>query len=173
MELRQRAGAGAKASFTEAMAHLAAGVAVVSVRRADGRPAGLLVSSVSSYSVEPPSVLLALARSSRTRRELDRPGTPFGVHLLGAADAALAQVFAGRGEDKFADVLWEWDGPVPRLAGVPVYLTCRTAARFPHGDHVIVVGEVTGCALAGGEPLVYYRRRLDWRLRPGRGPAGE
>jgi flavin reductase (DIM6/NTAB) family NADH-FMN oxidoreductase RutF len=172
VEQRQRAGAAQAGSFTEAMAHLAAGVAVVSVRRADGRPGGLLVSSVSSYSVDPPSVLLALARSSRTRRDLDRPGTPFGVHLLGAADAALAQVFAGRGEDKFADVLWDWDGPVPRLAGVPVYLNCRTAARFPHGDHVIVVGEVAGCTLSEGDPLVYYRRRLDWRLRPGGAPAG-
>ncbi|MEU9301965.1 flavin reductase family protein [Streptomyces sp. NPDC048269] len=151
--------------FTEAMSRLVSGVAVVSARRADGRPCGLLVSSVCSYSVRPPSVLVALARSSRTCRELDpRPGTPFGVHLLGAADAALAAVFAGGAEDKFAGLPWSWDDRVPRLLGVPVYLNCRAGAVFPHGDHVILVGEVGDCGLGEGEPLVYYRRRLDWLL---------
>ncbi|GAA0306906.1 flavin reductase family protein [Streptomyces polychromogenes] len=154
------------APFTEAMARLVSGVAVVSARRAaDGGPCGLLVSSVSSYSVSPPSVLLALARGSRTYRAMDATvGTPFGVHLLGSADEALAKVFAGRSEDKFADVPWTWDGDTPRIAGVPVYLRCRAAALFPHGDHTVLVGEVDDCALADGEPLVYYRRRLDWRL---------
>ncbi|MEV7546768.1 flavin reductase family protein [Streptomyces sp. NPDC089915] len=151
--------------FTEAMARLVSGVAVVSARRADGSPCGLLVSSVSSYSVAPPSVLLALARGSRTYRAMDaRVGTPFGVHLLGSADEALAKVFAGRSEDKFADVPWNWDEDTPRIEGVPVYLKCRAAAVFPHGDHTVLVGEVDGCALADGDPLVYYRRRLDWRL---------
>ncbi|MFD0378713.1 MULTISPECIES: flavin reductase family protein [Streptomyces] len=153
------------ARFTEAMARLVSGVAVVSARRADGSPCGLLVSSVSSYSVAPPSVMLALARGSRTFRAMDaRVGTPFGVHLLGSADEALAKVFAGRAEDKFAGVAWDWDEGRPRIAGVPVYLKCRAAAVFPHGDHVVLLGEVADCTLTDGAPLVYYRRRLDWRL---------
>ncbi|MFG2877843.1 flavin reductase family protein [Streptomyces sp. NPDC048337] len=151
--------------FTEAMARLVSGVAVVCARRADGSPCGLLVSSFSSYSVAPPSVMLALARGSRTYRAMGaRVGTPFGVHLLGSADEALAKVFAGRAEDKFADLVWDWDDGTPRIAGVPVYLKCRAAAVLPHGDHVVLVGEVDGCTVADGEPLVYYRRRLDWRL---------
>ncbi|WP_267243391.1 flavin reductase family protein [Streptomyces sp. PR69] len=151
--------------FAEAMSRLVSGVAVVSLRRADGRPSGLLVSSLCSYSVDPPSVLMALARSSRTCRELGTaPGAAFGVHLLARTDAALARVFAGSAEDKFADVLWEWDGEVPRLADVPVYVKCRTDAVFPHGDHMIVVGGAEHCALREGEPLVYFHRRLDWCL---------
>ncbi|MFB7468782.1 flavin reductase family protein [Streptomyces sp. NPDC056224] len=169
MSLRQdRAPQGRSESaglFTEAMSRLVSGVAVVSARRADGRPCGLLVSSVCSYSVRPPSVLVALARSSRTCRELDpRPGTAFGVHLLGAGDTDLAAVFAGGAEDKLTGVRWSWDDRVPRLLGVPVYLNCRAGAVFPHGDHVILVGEVGECVLGEGEPLVYFRRRLDWRL---------
>lgn len=53
---------------------------------------------------------------------------------------------------------------MPRLLGVPVYLNCRAGAVFTHGDHVILVGEVGECVLNEGEPLVYFRRRLDWRL---------
>lgn len=168
--------AGPADGFTEAMSRLVSGVAVVSARRDDGRPCGLLVSSLCSYSASPPSILVALARSSRTCRELAAgPGAQFGVHLLARGHTALAQTFAGSSEDKFADVLWEWDGPVPRLVGVPVYAKCRTGVLLPHGDHVIVVGEVVDCAVAEAEPLVYFRRRLDWTLGPparGRPAAG-
>ncbi|MCJ0871245.1 flavin reductase family protein [Streptomyces sp. AP-93] len=159
--------------FAEAMARLVSGVAVICARRGDGSPCGLLVSSFSSYSVAPPSVMLALARGSRTYEAMGaRVGIPFGAHLLGSADEALAKVFAGRSQDKFADLAWDWDDGTPRLAGVPVYLKCRVAAVFPHGDHVVLVGEVAGCAVAtDADPLVYYRRRLDWHLGPGRGPG--
>ncbi|MEU7019982.1 flavin reductase family protein [Streptomyces sp. NPDC046203] len=152
--------------FTEAMSRLVTGVAVATARRSDGRPIGMLVSSLCSYSVRPPSVLMAVADGSRTGRELcARPGMDFGVHLLGADDEALARVFAGGADDKFADVLWEWEGDVPRLLGVSGYLRCRVAAAFPHGDHTALVGEVSSCAPGEGQPLVYYGRRLDWRLR--------
>jgi len=165
MGLREQEQTGLAGQFAEAMSRLVSGVAVVSVRRADGRPCGLLVSSVCSYSVDPPSVLVALARSSRTCRELGTgAGAPFGVHLLARTDSVLAQVFAGGAQDKFADVRWEWDGAVPRLVDVSVYVKCRSHALLPYGDHVIVVGEVSDCSVADDEPLVYFRRRLDWRL---------
>ncbi|MCP3754535.1 flavin reductase family protein [Streptomyces sp. TBY4] len=162
---RGTGGAVSGAAFTEAMSRLVSGVAVVSARRGDGRPSGLLVSSVCSYSADPPSVLVALARTSRTCREITAgPDAHFGVHLLARSQAALARTFAGSSGDKFADVVWDWDGTVPRLAGVPVFAKCRAGAVLPHGDHVIVVGEVVGCAVAEDDPLVYFRRRLDWSL---------
>ncbi|MEU2800077.1 MULTISPECIES: flavin reductase family protein [unclassified Streptomyces] len=162
---RGTGGAVPGAAFTEAMSRLVSGVAVVSARRGDGRPSGLLVSSVCSYSAAPPSVLVALARTSRTCGEITAgPDVHFGVHLLARGQAALARTFASGSGDKFADVLWDWDGTVPRLAGVPVYAKCRTGAVLPHGDHVIVVGEVVACAVAEDAPLVYFRRRLDWSL---------
>ncbi|WP_329569078.1 flavin reductase family protein [Kitasatospora sp. NBC_01266] len=163
MKVQQATAPELAGQFTEAMSRLVSGVAVVSARRADGRPCGLLVSSICSYSVRPPSVLLALSRSSRTGRELG-PGRAFGVHLLGHTDAGLAEVFAGSGEDKFAAPPWEWDGAVPRLLGVPVYLRCVARRVFEHGDHAILVGEAADCVLDDGEPLIYFRRRLNWRI---------
>ncbi|WP_152645880.1 flavin reductase family protein [Streptacidiphilus albus] len=162
-EDRTGSGPGLAEAFREAMAQLVSGVVVVCARQADGAPCGLLVSSVCSYSVQPPSVLLAVARTARTYRAL-AAGAGFGVHLLGSEHAALAAVFAGRGDDKFAGVGWDWDGEVPRLLGVPGYLRCATRASFQHGDHAILVGEVEHCSLGSGEPLLYFRRRLDWRL---------
>lgn len=170
MTIQERTVAPLTEIFTEAMARLVSGVAVVTARRLDGAPCGLLVSSICSYSVRPPSVLVSIGRQSRSYLALSA-NTSFGVHLLSSADGPVARVFAGHGDDKFAGLAWGWDGPVPRLDDVPVYLNCARRRVFEHGDHAIFIGEVTGGEISPGDPLIYYRRALDWRLRPPAPPA--
>ncbi|SDW76368.1 flavin reductase ActVB/3-hydroxy-9,10-secoandrosta-1,3,5(10)-triene-9,17-dione monooxygenase reductase component [Amycolatopsis xylanica] len=149
--------------FTEAMSRLVTGLAVVTARGADGRPCGLLVSSLCSYSADPPSLLVSIARSTRSYAALmDRER--FGVHLLGAGHETVARTFAGRGGDKFADLQWHWHRGTPRLAGVPVYLCCAVRRVIHEGDHAILVADIRDGDLAPGRPLTYYRRRFDWRL---------
>jgi flavin reductase ActVB len=159
----QVAGSLPAAIFKEAMARLVSGVAVITARRADGMPCGLLVTSICSYSVRPPSVLVSVAQETRTYRAL-ADCAEFGTHLLGTDHADLAGVFAGRGDDKFTHVPWSWDDDVPRLHDVPVYLHCTARRLFHHGDHAIVIGEVSDGQLRPTEPLIYYRRRLNWRI---------
>jgi flavin reductase ActVB len=149
--------------FTEAMTRLVSGVAVVTAQRADGRPCGLLVSSICSYSVKPPSVLFAVDQASRSYATLVECAQ-FGVHVLGSTQSTVASVFASRSDDKFADVPWYWDARVPRLADVPVYLPCTAREVFRHGDHAIIIGDVISGDVQPGDPLVCYRRRLGWRL---------
>lgn len=146
------------------MASLAAGVAVVTARRADERPCGLAATSVSSFSADPPSLLASIAHSSRCHGALTS-GEHFGVHLLRSDQERLARVFAGRGEDKFAGLDWSWDGEVPELRDVVAYLRCRRSASFERYDHTILIGDVVGGHLGEGPPLVYVGRRMDWLLR--------
>ena len=153
-------------TFRDAMAGLASGVAVVTARRPDGDPCGLVATSVSSFSAAPPSVLVSVAHSSRCHNALVE-GDAFGVHLLAADQERLAHVFAGLGEDKFAEVdEWAWDDGVPRIGGALAYLRCRRSALFELYDHSLLVGDVTGGGVNGGEPLVYMARRMGWRLQP-------
>jgi flavin reductase (DIM6/NTAB) family NADH-FMN oxidoreductase RutF len=152
--------------FRDAMAALASGVAVVTARRADGRPAGLLATSVAAYSAAPPSILLSIAHSSRSHPTLVEHAERFGVHLLGREQEAVARTFASRSDDKYAELRWDWDDEVPRLEGVVSYLRCGRSATFDRYDHSIVIGDVLGGRHAGGEPLLWVRRRMDWRLSP-------
>jgi flavin reductase ActVB len=152
------------ALFREAMAGLASGVAVISARRSDGRPCGLTATSVASYSAAPPSIIVSVAHSSRCHRALTSADS-FGVHILRSDQEPVAREFAGRGEDKFAGVEWDWDGDVPEITGVLAYLRCRRSATFEHYDHSVLIGEVTGGHLERGDPLVYVGRRMDWLLR--------
>nr|MDT0660609.1 flavin reductase family protein [Micromonospora sp. DSM 115978] len=159
----QQQPAGLAATFTEAMTRLVSGVAVVTSRQSDGAPCGLLVSSICSYSLRPPSVLISVARESRSYPAVTGH-VGFGVHLLGVADQATAHTFAARGDDKFAGLDWDWDAEVPRLRHVPVYLRCHRRRVFEHGDHAVVIGDVVDGQVFHGEPLVYYRRGLHWTI---------
>jgi flavin reductase (DIM6/NTAB) family NADH-FMN oxidoreductase RutF len=149
--------------FREAMAGLVSGVAVVTARRDDGNPCGLVATSVSSFSANPPSVLVSVDHSSRCHRALV-DGDTFGVHVLTTGQERLAHVFAGRGDEKFAGVDWTWDDGVARIAGALSYLRCRRSALFELYDHSLLVGDVTGGRVAEGEPLVWMRRSFEWRL---------
>jgi flavin reductase (DIM6/NTAB) family NADH-FMN oxidoreductase RutF len=150
--------------FREAMAGLCSGVAVITARRPDGDPCGLVATSVSSFSARPPSVLVSVDHSSRCHHALV-DGDTFGVHVLGADQQPLARVFAGRGEEKFAGVDWSWDDGVARIDGCLSYLRCRRSALFELYDHSLLVGDVTsGSITEGAEPLVYMWRRMGWGL---------
>jgi flavin reductase ActVB len=151
--------------FVEAMAGLASGVAVVTGCSRDGRPCGLVATSVSAFSAEPPSVLVSIAHSSRCHEALT-DGNAFGVHVLSAGQQAVAREFAGLGDDKFAGIDWDWDHGVPRIAGVLSYLRCRRSALFELYDHSLLIGDVTGGEVVPGEPLVYLGRSMAWRLEP-------
>jgi flavin reductase ActVB len=149
--------------FREAMARLCSGVAVITARRDDGEPCGLVATSVSSFSAAPPSVLVSVDHSSRCHRALVE-GDAFGVHVLAAGQEELARVFASRSDDKFAGVDWSWDDGVARIDGALSYLRCTRSALFELYDHSLLVGDVTGGDVGDDEPLVYMSRTFGWRL---------
>ena len=151
------------ALFRDALSALCSGVAVVTARRDDGAPCGLVATSVSAFSAEPPSVLVSVGHASRCHPALVEC-EHFGMHLLMADQIPLAREFAGLGEDKFAGFEWSWDSDVPALGGVLAYLRCRRSALFELYDHSILIGDVVGGARYSGAPLVYMERSMGWRL---------
>ncbi len=79
--------------FRGSLGRFATGVAIVTF---DGvsRRHGITVNSFTSVSMDPPLVLVSIARSTKAHDELkDRP---FTVNILGAEQQALAMHFAGR-----------------------------------------------------------------------------
>jgi flavin reductase (DIM6/NTAB) family NADH-FMN oxidoreductase RutF len=151
--------------FREAMSLLASGLAVVTAADADGAPRGLLLTSLCSYSADPPSVLVCVRRQCRSHRALVECGR-FGVHLLGADQEAVAHAFAARGDGKFERVRWSWDGDIPMVEGAIAYLRCSRRAVFRHADHAIVIGELVDGSVSASDPLCYLRRSMNWRHEP-------
>ena len=156
--------------FRDTMAGLCAGVAVLTARRQDARPCGLVATSVSAFSAAPPSVLTSIGHQSRCHHALAECDH-FGVHVLEARQERLAHLFASLSEDKFDGIDWEWDQDVPHIGGTTAYLRCRRSALFELYDHSILIGDIVGGRRDPGPPLVYFDRRMDWRLSHGSGPV--
>jgi flavin reductase ActVB len=149
-------------AFRDAMSELPSCLAAVTAAGPEQQPCGLLVSSLTSYSVAPPSLMFAVGRASRAHEALTSH-TRFGVHILRADQDEVAQRFAQPGADKFVRERWAWDAGVPRLLDALIYIPCLRRATFPHGDHTIIVGQALAVVHEEGEPLIYLRRRMDWR----------
>jgi flavin reductase (DIM6/NTAB) family NADH-FMN oxidoreductase RutF len=149
--------------FREAMAGLCSGVAVVTGMHPNGRPCGLLATSVSSFSANPPSVMASIAHTSGSHDSLTT-GPGFAVNILSAEQERLGRIFSTVGRDKFAEVDWEFDHGLPKLAGALSFLSCELSTTFKHHDHTVIVGDVVAGSLGSGAPLVYMARSMRWRL---------
>ncbi|MER5319007.1 flavin reductase [Streptosporangium roseum] len=82
-------------SFRAVLAQWPSGVVIVTTGTPGGGWHGMTASSFSSVSVDPPLVLVCLARSTRTHRLIQERGT-FAVSVLGRDQAELGRRFAGR-----------------------------------------------------------------------------
>lgn len=149
------------AALRAALSQFATGVAIVTTVDERGAPVGLTVNSFASVSLEPPLVLWSLAQASQTRAAFGRC-SHFAIHVLSAAQRALAERFATRGIDRFAGLRWTAGlGGAPLLADALATFECRTHRLHPEGDHTIFVGEVLRCTHRGdAAPLLYHRSRL-------------
>jgi 3-hydroxy-9,10-secoandrosta-1,3,5(10)-triene-9,17-dione monooxygenase reductase component len=160
-----------EAEFRTVLSHFATGVVVVTGGTPDG-PAGMTCQSFLSLSLDPPLVLLSIARGSRTWPGIRATGR-FGVNVLSSAQAALSARFAVSGGDKFAGVVWKrglFGNPL--LDGVLAQLECDIEAVHPGGDHEIVVGRVRALSavpqLEEPSPLLFFRSTYR-RLSPDEG----
>jgi flavin reductase (DIM6/NTAB) family NADH-FMN oxidoreductase RutF len=131
--------------FRGAMRHLAGGVSVITVGR--GRDiSGMTVTSVSSLSVDPPTLIVSINRQSSSWPLLKRHGF-FGVNILTADQIDIAERFAGkdglRGADRFAGGPWTTRvSGVPLLVGALAAIDCEAEDVIERHSHAIVVGRV-------------------------------
>ncbi|MCA4132134.1 flavin reductase family protein [Arthrobacter sp. M4] len=135
--------------FRGSLGRFATGVAIVTFDGVTKRH-GITVNSFTSVSMEPPLVLVSIARKTRAHDEL--AGRPFSVNILGAEQRQLALHFAGRpGSEP------EWvEGPIaPRLARVLAWFECKPWAAYDGGDHTLYLGEVVDFDYRSGDALAF------------------
>jgi 3-hydroxy-9,10-secoandrosta-1,3,5(10)-triene-9,17-dione monooxygenase reductase component len=143
-------------SFREAMGRFATGVAFVT-GAPDGTPAGLIVNSLTSVSLEPPLISFCPARSSLTWSRMRRTGW-FGVNVLRQQHERFAIRATPAGAERFAGLDW-WVGRcgTPLLTDALTTLECEIVAEHPAGDHWIVIGRVEDLRTSfSKDPLVFF-----------------
>ncbi|MGW0807064.1 flavin reductase family protein [Nonomuraea sp. NPDC002799] len=151
--------------FTEAMAQLAAGVAVVTVR--DGRDdVGATVSALMSVSLEPPLVLVSMA-SDGYLNELMLRQDRWAASLLSSGQTAVASRFATAGRPSARLLLagtphhrGAYSGALVVEGGVAAF-EAETTKVVPAGDHTLFIATVPAIDYVdpGLLPLVRLRSR--------------
>lgn len=146
-------------SLRDALGEFATGVAVVTTLGADGRPVGVTINSFASVSLDPPLVLWSLGLASPSRAAFESCGR-YAVNILAADQVEFSQRFSQPREDRFSGIeLTVGAGGTPLLAGCCAWLECRNEARYPGGDHVILVGHVESFQREARDPLIFHGGR--------------
>lgn len=149
------------ADFRDFMSAFCTGVAVVTAFDDAGRPHGLTCTSLTSVTLEPPTLLVCLAADSGTLAAALQGGA-FLVNLLQEQGRPAAEVFASRAADRFEQVAWRPSaGGQPHLyADAFAAAECTVSRATALGDHVALFGQVVHVTGRPGNPLLYGMRRF-------------
>jgi len=157
-------------TFRKVMGHFVTGVTVVTTLEPGRagqapRPHGVTVNALSSVSLEPALVMVAIDRTRRIAPILRAAGR-YAVNILSEDQQALSDCFAGAptepDREAFCGAAWTPGATgLPLLDGAIASLECTTLDIVAAGDHDLYVARVD--ALANDEhhpmPLLFYRRR--------------
>jgi len=151
-------------TFRRVMGHFVTGITVVTALD-DDRPQGITVNALTSVSLEPPLVVVALDRRRFITPTVRATGR-YAVNVLSEDQQALSDCFAGApvtpDRDAFCGAAWT-PGPtgLPLIEGAIATLECTVTESFAAGDHVLFVARVDslGNAEPHPMPLLYYRRQ--------------
>lgn len=147
------------AHYRETMRQFPTAVTVLTTAAPDG-PHGMTASSLTSVSLDPPTLLISLQRGSRTRDLLELDAH-FTINLLAETQADIAMRFARKpGHGAFAGAAWQ----ISETTGAAVletataHIDCRVSERVEAADHTLVLAEVMAAATHAGRagPLVHY-----------------
>jgi flavin reductase (DIM6/NTAB) family NADH-FMN oxidoreductase RutF len=134
--------------------HFPPGVTFVTTFARD-EPRGLAVNAFSSISIEPPVVLVCVAKTSATY-DLLYASDSIGVSILANDQVTIARRFAVSGGDKFADLDWvRGESGVPLVAGACAHLELSVERRIIAYTHSIFIGRVTHARTSARQPLLY------------------
>jgi flavin reductase (DIM6/NTAB) family NADH-FMN oxidoreductase RutF len=142
IEIERQASSG---DFRGAMRQLTGGVSVITAGR--GRDiSGMTVTSVSSLSVDPPTLIVSINRGASSWPLLKRYGA-FGVNILTSDQIDIAERFAGKdglkGTERFAGAEWTTRASgVPLLVGALAAIDCEVEEIVERHSHAIVIGRV-------------------------------
>lgn len=145
--------------FRDAMRRLVGGVSVITAG-CGAEISGMTVTSVSSLSLDPPSLIVSVNRASSSWPLLRRH-RHFGVNILSADQAEIAERFAGkdglRGAERFAGAEWiERASGARLLSGALAAIECEAEDIIERHSHAIIVGRVLHVELSADAAALAY-----------------
>ncbi len=143
-------------SLRDALGQYATGVVLVAAT-ARGRRCGMVVSSFTSVSLDPPLVSFCAGHASTTWPQLRAAGA-FAISVLGAGHEPLCRTFTTRAVDRFSGADWAISpGGHPLVPDAIGWFDCGIEEIRPAGDHTLVLARVLRWSTRDRrDPLVFH-----------------
>lgn len=140
-----------------ALGAFATGVTVVTAMQPDGTPRGFTANSFTSVSLDPPLVLVCVAKTAGSCAIM-QASDHMAINILAEDQKDVSASFASRNGTRFEGIEW-WKGAsgAPILPGTAAMLDCLMERHIDAGDHVILIGRVIDFAHTSIAPLGYCR----------------
>jgi flavin reductase (DIM6/NTAB) family NADH-FMN oxidoreductase RutF len=148
-------------AMKQGMRRLASGVSVLSTQVTQEERFAMTVSSVTSVSDTPPSLLVCINKQISLQGHLENIGCRFAVNVLGHNQERVSNVCAGFEpvEDRFSVGNW-LAGPasVPYLTDSEAVFFCQTDKVATYGTHHIVIAQIEDVLVSERQPdpLLYH-----------------
>ena len=140
-----------------AFGNFATGVTVVTTLDAEGKPCGFTANSFTSVSIDPPLLLVSIARTA-FGCDVFTASRGFAVNILARSQRELSNRFAAAGTDKFANLDWHSvQNGSPIIDDVVAWFDCSHHEQVDAGDHIILIGRVQQYAYNTDTPLGFCR----------------
>ncbi|MFG1478471.1 flavin reductase family protein [Xanthobacter sp. V4C-4] len=150
----------ASLAYRAAMRKLAGAVSILTVGAGDERT-GLTATSVSSLSIDPPTLLICVNRSSSSLPVL-RQHRSFAINVLRPHHQTLADQFAGKGglkgPERYQGADWtRLETGAPVLADALAAFDCELEEAIERHSHFIILGRVVAARITEpADPLLYW-----------------
>jgi len=169
MNLALRAPIATATSLRDAMRHLVSGVCVVTAGVDDDRT-GTTVTSATSLSVDPPTMIVCLNRSTAVW-PIIRRYRHFCINILAEHQQEIAGRFAGRdgvkGVARYAGTHWSvLTTGASALDEALAAIDCELDHDVEWHSHALVIGAVKALRTGSGNALVYSHGRYGIYPRP-------
>jgi flavin reductase (DIM6/NTAB) family NADH-FMN oxidoreductase RutF len=127
------------------MRRLASGVCVLSTNLQNNQRFAMTVSSVTSVSDSPASLLVCINQLVSQQGHLATLGSQFAVNVLSTSHQDVSNICAGRAptQDRFEIGKWDEDDTgLPVLADAQAVFICQTDQVTTYGTHKIIIGAI-------------------------------
>ena len=129
-------------NFRLAMRRYIYSVSIMSNKDNDDNPNAITVSSVTSISMDPPSLLICINKSSRIHNSIELE-SKFCINLLNNKQEDLSNICSDEDmyDQRFKDENWNLDG-IPFLKNAQANIFCKVDKLTSYHTHTIVIGLV-------------------------------
>ena len=129
-------------NFRLAMRRYIYSVSIMSNKDNADNPNAITVSSVTSISMDPPSLLICINKSSRIHNSIELE-SKFCINLLNNKQEDLSNICSDEDmyDQRFLDENWNLDG-IPFLKNAQANIFCKVDKLTSYHTHTIVIGLV-------------------------------